>query len=188
MTVTCGDIITRALRKARVYDAGETPSAEDMNDGMEELQNLYEQWGSNGMFGRLSDVLTADDYDASPNERITVSDSAVVTIPMSRETDGDETAPFDTAFIEVIDTDASTVTRYLYENGAWASIGDLALADAAPLSGKGRGGLSACLALAYAEEFGGGVGPGVQRQAAAFKMGLSMKYGSDANRSVPDYF
>ncbi len=186
--VTCQEIITRALRKARVYDAGETPSAEDMNDGMDELQNLYEQWGSNGMFGRLSDVLTDGDYEAEPNQRITVTDSAVITIPTTIDDGGDETTPFDTAFIEVIDTVASSVSRYIYENGAWVSITDLVLADVAPLSGKGRGGLSACLALAYAEEFGGGVGPRVARQAAAFKTGLSMKYGSDASRSVPDYF
>ncbi len=186
--VTCQDIITRALRKAGVYDAGETPSAEDMNDGLDELQNLYEQWGSNGMFGRLADVLTDSDYEASANERITVSDSAVITIPTSFEVDGEDLPPFDTAFIEVVDTDASTVTRYLYESGAWVSIGDLVLADTAPLAGKGRAGLSACLAMSYAEEFGGQVGPGVQRQAAAFKMGLSLKYGSDANRSTPDYF
>jgi len=62
MPVTCRDIITRGLRKAKVYAAGETPSDDDINDGMDELQNLYEQWISNGMFGRLSDVLTDADY------------------------------------------------------------------------------------------------------------------------------
>ncbi len=185
---TCADIITRALRKARVYSAGESPSADDMADGLDELQNLYEQWGSNGMFGRLADVKTSDDYEASPNERITVSDSAVITIPTAFEVDGEDYPPFDTAFIEVVDVDAASVTRYLYESGSWVGISNLALTDEAPLAGKGRSGLSACLALAYAEEFGAQVGPGVARQAAAFKTGLSMKYGSDANRSTPDYY
>ncbi len=185
---TVADIITRALRKAGVYAAGETPSAEDMNDGLDELLNLYEQWGSNGMFGRLADVLTDSDYEAAPNERITVSGGAVITIPTSLDIDGDEAPPYDTAFVEVVDTDASTVTRYIYESGAWVEISGLSLTDEAPLAGKGRGGLSACLALTYAEEFGASVGPEVRRQAASFKTGLSMKYGSDANRSTPEYF
>lgn len=185
---TCADIITRALRKARVYSAGETPSADDMADGLDELQNLYEQWGSNGMFGRLADVAVDDDYEAAPNERITASGSGVITIPTSLEIEGEDVPPFDTAFIEVVDTVAATVTRYLYERGAWVEISGLALTDEAPLASKGRGGLSACLALAYAEEFGASVGPGVARQAASFKTGLAMKYGSDALRSTPDYF
>lgn len=187
---TCADIITRALRKARVYAAGEVPSDDDMEDGLDELQNLYEQWGSNGMFGRLSDVMTDADYDASANERITANSGAIVTIPTSFEVDGADFPPYDTAFIEVVDTVGLTVSRYIYENGAWVSISDLALTDEAPLAGKGRSGLAACLALSYAEEFGDAaqIGPGVSRQAAAFKTGLSLKYGSDANRSTPDYF
>lgn len=185
---TCADIITRALRKVRVYSAGETPSAEDMADGLDELQNLYEQWGSNGMFGKLEDVLADSDYDAAPNERITANGSAIITIPTSLEIDGEATTPYDTAFIEVVDTVSVTVSRYIYESGAWVEIGNLALSDEAPLAGKGRGGLAACLTLALAEEFGAQVGPGVARQAASFKMGLAMKYGSDANRSTPEYF
>jgi hypothetical protein len=159
-----------------------------MADGLDELQNLYEQWGSNGMFGRLFDVFVDDDYDAAPNERVTATGSGTITIPTTVSVDGEETTPYDTAFIEVVDTVAGTVSRYLYESGAWVELGNLALSDEAPLAGKGRGGLSACLALAYAEEFGASVGPGVARQAASFKTGLSMKYGSDALRSTPDYF
>ena len=185
---TCGDIITRAIRKARVYAAGETPSDEDMNDGLDELLNLYEQWGSNGMFGRLADVSTNDDYEASPNERVTITGGGTVTIPTEIADDGTEYPPYDTAFVEVVDVDAGLVTRYLYENGAWVELSNLDLTDEAPLAGKGRSGLAACLALAYAEEFGAEVGPGVARQAASFKTGLSMKYGSDANRTAPDYF
>ncbi len=185
---TCADIITRALRKARIYAPGETPSDDEMNDGLDELQNLYEQWGSSGMFGRLTDVLTDDDYDAAANERILVSGGAVVTIPTSFEVDGEDVPPYDTAFIEIIDTDASIVTRYLYENGVWGAIGDLVLTDLAPLSGRGRSGLAACLAMSLAEEFGAQIGPGVQRQAAAFKTALSLKWGGDALRSTPEYF
>lgn len=184
---TCRDIITRCLRKARVYAAGETPTADDMADGMDELQNLYEQWISNGMFGRLTDVYTNDDYEAAPNERVTIT-AGSVTIPVTVDDDGTDFPPFDMAAVEVIDTVAETVTRYLYSDGAWVAISGLALDDEAPLAGKGRGGLAACLAVAYAEEFGAEVGPGVVRQAAAFKTGLSLKSGGDAQRTAPDYF
>lgn len=187
---TCQDIITRALRKARVYAAGETPSADDMQDGLDELQNLYEQWGANGMFGRLTDVLTADDYEAGPNERITVTDSATITIPteIDRDDSDEDASPYDTAFVEIIDVGSATVTRYLYESGAWVEISDLGLDDEAPLAGKGRGGLASCLALAIAEEYGNQVSAAVMRQAASFKTGLSLKLGSDAQRTAPDYF
>ena len=185
---TCEQIITRALRKAKVYAAGETPSAEDMSDGLDELQNLYEQWISNGMFGRLVDVYVSSDYEANPNERVTVTDAAAITIPTTVTEDGTDYPPFDMAAVEVVDTVALTVSRYLYSSGTWVSIADLALSDEAPLAGRGRGGLAACLALAYAEEFGAEVGSGVQRQAASFKTGLSLKSGGDAQRTAPDYF
>lgn len=185
---TCREIITRALRKARVYAAGETPSAEDMDDGLDELQNLYETWGANGMFGRLADVITNDDYEAAPNERVTITGVATVTIPATIDDEGEDFPPFDMAFVEVVDTINNTLDRYIYSNGEWVLISDLGLDDEAPLAVRGRGGLSACLALAYAEEFGAQIGPQVQRQAAAFKTGLSLKYGSDANRTAPDYF
>ena len=188
MAVTVRDIITRSLVKAKVYSPGETPSAEDMESGLDELQNLYEQWGSNGMFGRLADVLVSAAYTASANERITATASAVITIPTSFEIDGEDFPPYDTAFIEVINTVAATVTRYLYESGSWVTISSLTLDSTAPLAGKGRSGLAACLALSLAEEFGGEIGPGLARQAGSFKTGLSMKQGGDALRSTPDYF
>lgn len=184
---TCSDIITHALRKVRVYAPGETPADDDMQDGLNELQHLYEQWGSNGMFGRLSDVSTNGNYEAAPNERVTVK-GGIVTLPTVVADDGSDYPPFDLAFVEVVDTTASTVTRWLYEGGAWVNLTGLELTSEAPLSSRGRGGLSACLALAYAEEFGASAGPGVARQAAAFKTALSMKFGSDANRTAPEYY
>jgi len=187
---TCRDIITRALQKARVYAAGETPSVEDITNGLDELQHLYEMWGANGMFGRLADVYTSSDYEAAPNERVTATNNAAVTIPTTVTDDGSDFPPFDMAFVEVIDTVALTVKRHIYSGGKWVEISGLGLDVEAPLANRGRAGLAACLALAYAEEFGPAatVGPGTERQAAAFKTGLAMKYGGDAARTAPDYF
>lgn len=185
---TCRDIITRAMQKARIIASGETAGADEADTGLDELQNLYEQWGSNGMFGRLKDVTTTSDYEAGPNERITVTDAATITIPTTVDRYGEDLPPYDTAFIEIVDAPNGTVSRYLYENGAWVEIGGLDLSAEAPLAGRGRSGLAACLALALAEEFGTQVGPVVARQAATFKTHLSLKLGSDAARAEGVYY
>ena len=185
---TCSDIIARAFRKTGIYSPGEIPSDEDMADGLDELQNLYEQWGSNGMFGRLADVYVNSNYEAAPNERVTVSNAAIVTIPVTIADDGEDFPPYEMAFVEVIDPVLVSVTRYLYSAGSWVLISGLTLTGEAPLSHRGRAGLAACLALALAEEFGAQAGGGVMRQAASFKTGLAMKYGADATRTAPDYF
>lgn len=183
---TCRDIITRALRKAKVYSPGEDPTAEDMADGLDELQNLYEQWGANGMFGRLTDTVQEDGYEAEAFQRIQIA-SGTVTLPTERD-DDDELPPYSLSFIEVVNTGDSTVTRYLYENGAWVTISDLSLEDEAPLAGRGSAGLAACLAMALAEEYGAELGPLTARQAAAFKIGLATRHGSDAPRTGSDFY
>jgi hypothetical protein len=184
---TCLEIIARAYQKAKIIGTGESPSAAEAADGLEELKSLYEQWAANGMFGRLADVSTGDDYEASEGERITVTDGATVTIPSTIEDDGTDYPPFFLSLIEVIDVDAQTVNRWLYDNGAWVDLNDLTLAYEAPLASRGRAGLSACLAMALADEFGGTIGPSVARQAASFRMSLALKLGGDAPRTAPDY-
>lgn len=181
---TCRDVITRAFRKAKVYGTGESPSAADLADAMDELQSLYEQWGSNGMFGRLTDKLEESDYDAQPFERVQTA-GGTITLPDTQEFDT-EAAPFSLSFIEVIDTDAETVTRYLYENGAWVTINALTLDDEAPLSGRGMAGLAACLAMEMGE-WGGEIGPGIARQAAAFKAGLATRLGTETAYTAPEW-
>lgn len=185
---TCREIITLALKKVRVYEPGGTPNADEMADGLDELQNLYEQWISGGMFGHLADVLTNAAYDAAPGERIVATDSAVVTLPATVSEDGADYPPYALSAIEVIDTVAATVKRYIYENGAWVAIGALTLDNTAPLSGRGRSGLAACLAMSLAEMYGAEVGPGALRQANSFKTALALKLGSDTLRTAQDYF
>jgi hypothetical protein len=184
---TCRDIITRAFRKRKVYSPGEDPTSEDMSDGLVELQSLYESWAANGMFGRLADVQTDGNYTASAGERIRATNSPTITIPTEFEDEGAAYPPYDMAFIEVVDVDEQEVRRYLYEAGTWVEINGLTLDSEAPLAGKGQAGLEACLALQM-EGWGGEIGPATMRQASAFKMGLSLKLGGDAQRTAPDYF
>lgn len=183
---TCRDIIARAFRKLKVYAPGEEPSADDLADGLDELQGLYEAWGSGGLFGRLNDTLQSAGYEASPFDRVQIS-GGTVTLPTSLSED-DEAPPYALSFIEVIDTDAPSVTRYLFENGEWLDVSELAATDEAPLSSRGRAGLVACLAVNLAEEYGAEIGPALLRQAGAFKTALSLKLGSTAQRSGADYF
>lgn len=182
---TCRNIITAAFRKGRVYGPGEDPTSEDMSDGLDELQSLYETWGSNGMFGRLTDTLQSGDYEAEPFQRIQISDGTV-TLP-TEQPDDDEAPPFAMSFIEVIDTTNETVARYLYENGEWIDIAALALDDEAPLAGRGKMGLAACLTMQM-DSWNAEILPSTMRQAASFKTGLSLKLGSSAQRTGPDWF
>lgn len=184
---TCRDIITAAFRKGRVYAPGEEPSSDDMNDGLDELQNLYEQWGAGGMFGQLTDVATADDYEASPGERVVVTDTATITIPGTFAEDGTDYPAYTLSFVEVVDVPNGTVFRYLYENGVWTDIASLTLDDEAPLAGRGKMGLAACLTMQM-DSWNAEILPSTMRQAASFKTSLSLKLGSDAQRTAPDYF
>lgn len=203
---TCRDVIGRAFQKIKVYSPGETPSNDDEQVGLDELQSLYEEWAAGGMFGRLRDRYIDSDYTACQGERITVTNGAVVTIPTtfvnwpywgwdySVPTDDlspDSTKPpYDMALIEVVDIAGQSVTRWLYDVGQtlWVNINGLTLDSIAPLSSKGRGGLIACLALNLADEYGGVVGPSTARQAAAFKTALSLKLGGDTHRSAAAFF
>lgn len=184
---TVRDIITRAMAKAKVISSGEVPTADEMQDGLTEFVSMFEQWATGGMFGRLTDVYESGSYEAEPGQRITLTDGGTATLPDYVE-DDEQRAPYDLSYIEIIDRDAQTVERHLYEGGQWVAIHDLGLDDPAPLSSRGSGGLSACLAMILADEFGGEVGLATMRQAAAFKTSLSLKLGGSAERTAATYF
>lgn len=59
-TVTALDLIKRAYRLIGVYSIGETPSAEESNDGLNALNALLDSWANERlmMFRAVQDVLT----------------------------------------------------------------------------------------------------------------------------------
>jgi hypothetical protein len=62
MSVLCSDIITSALKLARVIPSGASPSSDETSDGLDCLQSMYDEWVTSGMFGSLTDAyLTYDD-------------------------------------------------------------------------------------------------------------------------------
>jgi hypothetical protein len=180
---TCRDVITRALRKIRVYGAGEPVSPEDMADGLTELQNLYHEWAANGMFGTLEDVLTNGEYEAAPGERIRITGTDEVILP--EDVDDGEFPPYDLSLIEIV-RDDNEIERHLYDRGSWVRIDTLGLDDTAPLAHRGN--LESALAMSLAEDHGKALGPLTMRQAISFIRGLSAKRGSDAQVTAADWF
>lgn len=195
MTATCLDIVTSALKLARVLRSGGTPSAAESEDGMACLQGLYDSWISGGMFGRLEDVyLTADDT-AEEGRRytlaagVTLTESTTIAAEDSR--DGTERAPRDLAVYESLDSDGNRSVR-LFDRTAWVDLLDLDSSDVAPLSGRGATGLAAALATygAFAAMFGdtATMNPDVRRLASQFLGSLAYKLGSTRDRKTAEYF
>jgi hypothetical protein len=61
--MTALEVIIRALRKIRVYGAGETPTAADTEDCLETLNRMLAGWGINGMDLAHIDLVETDVLD-----------------------------------------------------------------------------------------------------------------------------
>jgi hypothetical protein len=190
---TCLDIITNAMKLARIISPGETPDADEATDGMSCLQSLYDGWRIGGMFGRLEDVyLTADDT-AKEGKRYYVAAGVTLTDATNAITDecGNTRQPRDLTMYEALLSDG-THSAKLYDRTGWVNLLSLAETDTAPLSSRGEMGLGACLALsgAFAAMFGdtATANPDVQRLAALFLASVSLKRGSTEDRAKADYF
>src|SRR6185503_11866002 len=168
---TCLDSISSAMRLARIIASGETPDADEAEDGMDCLQALYDHWRTNGLFGRLEDVyLTADDT-AEEGKRYYVPNGVTLTDATSVIDAGCTRQARDLGLYETLLSDG-THSAKLYDRTAWISLMGLAQTDEAPMSSRGRIGLSACLAIsgAFAAQFGdtATMNPDVRALAASF--------------------
>lgn len=179
---TCRDIVARALHMTGIVPRSEDPDADELRDGLTVLQSLYDGWLTGGMFGRLTDVYEPGDYEALESQRVFV-DSGTVTLPATI----DERKPRDLVAIEAHD-DAGR-RAWIWDRTEWVRIDALAASDTAPLSNRGVNGLAACLAVAYAEEYGAQLSASVVRQCGQFKSALSYKFGSEREpAAAADYF
>lgn len=193
MAATCLDIITSALKLARVIPSGGAPSAAETEDGMDCLQSLYDEWVAGGMFGKLADqYLTASDT-AQEGHRYLLASGVTLTEPITisaeDSADGVARQPRDLALYESL-TDTGTRTVRLYDRTQWVDLLDLASADIAPLSSRGKMGLAACLATsgAFASMFGSVSDPDVRAAANRFRASLSYKLGTTRDRTASEYF
>jgi hypothetical protein len=155
--VTNQELITRALRSLRVLAAGEDPAAAESTDCMSVLQGFYVNLVTSGMFGPLTSVLVAEDYEAGENELISYDGATTVEITLPTTVEdaitGDDRAPKDRAVVVVAGDEGQT---WLYDRpyGAWVRLDALTLEGDAPLSSRYEQALIAMFAVQVAPEFG----------------------------------
>jgi hypothetical protein len=193
MSVLCSDIITSALKLARVLPSGGTPTSNEASDGLDCLQSMYDEWVTGGMFGTLTDAYL--DYDDTAQEGIRYLLASGVTLTEPTTIDDPVTGatrqPYDLSVYEKVDSGGTRTVR-LYDRSAWVNLLGLVDSDAAPLASRGKIGLAACLATsgAFAAMFGdtATLNPDVRAAANRFRTSLSYKLGSTHVRTASEYF
>jgi hypothetical protein len=191
---TVRQIVTAALRKVGVVSEGQpAPTAYDAQNALEVLQGWYDASMASGLFGRLEDVIVDDDYEAKEFERVTnTSASAIsVTLPLTITDDPNsaERVPLDLCPVVVIDPGEDPL-NYIYDGivGDWISLNDLTLDSVAPLSQRGRDGLSSVLAVKISEEFGYTVGPATLGSAQKFLTTIAERRNSPRVTTEGSYY
>lgn len=181
---TVRDIVTLALRQARVVGIGRTPRAAESDEGLVAMQSLFDSMFSGGLLGPFTDVYATEDYTAKENERI-IADNATITIPDTIEVYGDEDrTPIDLSAVVVI-TD-TTELKYVFSLGRWEACHALTLDSTAPLAERDKTGLAALVAMEYCEMFGAQLPPATAQRAMRFKGSLSHKFSTA--RDLAEYF
>jgi hypothetical protein len=186
---SCLDIITYAMRQARILGLGKNPKASEAEEGMVALQSLYDQWRTGGMFGELEDIYLDSDDTAEEGKRY-YTNGFTLTVPTSQYVDsfGDTRQPRDMAMYESFD--GSIQTAKIYDRTEWVDLLGLELADTAPLSGRNGYGLAACLATSggFISAFGAEPPAPVIALARHFLKNVMGKMGSTQDSSGAEYF
>jgi hypothetical protein len=197
MSATCLDIVTYAMRQARLIGPGRTPKGAEADEGMVALQSFYDELRTNAMFGRLKDTYLTADATAQEGRRyrlaagVTLTDATSDYTPDSCDDYGSDCCdygsggvgamrePRDLALYEVVHSDGTQFVK-LYDRTQWVDLLDLTLEDIAPLSGRSAYGLAAalCVSGAFVSVFGGEPSATVVALANRFLGSLSAKYGS----------
>jgi len=193
---TCRELITAAYRKARVRGRGDVLDAEEAQDGLVTLQSFYDELVSEGMFGRLTDVIITADYEANEQERVFNTDlddgGELFDVTLPREVDDDETAdgarpPRDLSLIVVA---GASTQNFVYSSplGGWDTLTGLALETEAPLGERGADALACLFAAFIAEENGKTIGPVTASRAMAFRSRLSHRASAPRVPTQAEYF
>lgn len=187
---TCLDVITSAMKLAKILRSGGVPSASETADGMACLQSLYDEWRVGGMFGSLTDVYLTQDDTAEEGKRYYVPAGITLTAATNDYDErGTTRQPRDLAMYEVLDSDG-TQTVKLYDRTGWVDLLGLASSDTAPLSNRGQMGLAACLAIsgAFVSMFGGAVDQPTVMLAGQFLKALANKAGTTQDDAGASFF
>jgi hypothetical protein len=184
---TCLDIITYAMRQARIIGPGKTPKAAEAVEGMVALQSLYDQWRTGGMFGTLTDLYLEEDDIALEGYRYRIASGVTLTDATSVYLDEDNVtrAPRDLALYEAV-----TSAAKLYDRTEWVDMLGLEQSDTAPLSGRNAYGLAAALVVSggFTSLFGVEPSPSALETARNFTRSLMSKQGSTQDKIAGEYF
>lgn len=162
---TVRSIVIRAYRMAGIVPLSDEPEASELNAGVDVLQSIYDRVAANR---DLTPVLKSGTYEAKEDERIT--GATTVTLPTSvvDSVTGETRAPLDMAYVQY-DTGSGFVT-YASDRGSWVRTDALTASSEAPFSDRNSEGLSALVALEFAETYPGAtVGPMTVRKARIFQ-------------------
>jgi len=180
MTVSCGQIVERALRRLGVLGADDDVSATDMSVGMTALQEIVDSMRG-GLFGRLRDVSATESMTAAVFDRVIGSTSGVtVSLPTS---DNDEPIR-DGAVVEVRNLSSVVSLNYRWnaDTARWVLINGFSPTDALPIGANYHGAIVARLAMRLAGDFGEQVTAEIYRDAMAGARALAF-----ANDSRDDW-
>jgi hypothetical protein len=188
---TCLDIITYAMRQAKIIGPGKEPKAAEAAEGMIALQSLFNQWRTGGMFGQLTDLFLETNDIALEGYRYFIPTGLTLTAATNTYLDDTEVTrqPRDLALYETL-TEAGAHAAKLYDRIAWVDLLGLELTDAAPLADRSPYGLAACLATSggFVAMFGGEISPATIEVARQFTRSLMSKQGSTQDTSPGVYF
>lgn len=204
---TARDVINLSLKKIGVLRSGGEATASDAADALASLASLYEEWISQGAFGRVRDVVVnlAGTATAYPNVHVNETVSGVtIELPQTVPYDywytwrpyrdygwglnvplgGDDgyNVPRDKSVIRITSSENTTRATYIYDGTIqrWMRIDNITLADEAPLSARGFDGLASVLAVRLTELFGSELaGPQTMRSANRYSVALVTNYGNE---------
>lgn len=192
MSYSVAEVVNTALKMVGVISPGESPTSDEMEDGRRALVGLYDLWASSGMFGRLDGVLSGGTiYSDDVLEWAAPEVDAPVELPVRvKGDDGEPAPPRDLSYIEVVTEATGERRAYVWDarQGKWARFDALASDDEAPLARRGVRGLAAVLAVDIAGDYGKAAPGPVVRTAAAYRMGLSARYGEKRRAGQVEYF
>ena len=178
---TCSDTLTRALRRLRIIDERESPTAEHGVAGMAALNGLFDRYVNTAA---LTDYVATAAYTAEENQRIRLSGGAwTITYPTTISAENRD--PYDLSVVIV--AGASPVSKiYDAQLATWVTVNGLVLATVCPLSLRNSTALVGALAEALSGEYGRAMDATLIRDAAHGKQLLSRIGGRPY--STPKYY
>jgi hypothetical protein len=187
---TVREIAQGAVLEARARPLGQALSDAEAARCLDVFQSMWREAADKGVFGRLSDYLADDDYEAEEQQRVF---AAGFTITLPTEIEDEDTLetrpPRDLAMVQVVDTaTAPEISLYDAHTAAWVRIDNLTLASECPLGDRYRHGFECALAARVAGSFG----KPVPDTCIPFKNGLgsalSLRLSAPRVDTQPDYF